>query len=107
MRDIGVVSAAALLDPTLLPGGALEIAGDELTGDEIAAVLGDALGRPARFETLPLSVFADDPDRSAMFRWFVDTPAYQADLAETRRVDPDVLDLRRWALTQSSTGAAA
>lgn len=96
VRDIGIVSAAALLDPSVLPGGALEIAGDELTGDGIAAAAQDALGKPSSYETLPLSVFADDPDRTAMFRWFVDTPAYQADLAATRRIDPGVLDLRAW-----------
>lgn len=107
VRDIGIVSAAALLDPTALPGGALEIAGDELTPDEIAATLGAALGRPASFQTLPLSVFADDPDRTAMFRWFVDTPAYQADFAETRRIDPGVLDLAAWAKATVSAGATS
>ena len=107
VRDIGIVSAAALLDPSVLPGGALEIAGDELTGDGIADAAHDALGLPSSYQPLPLSVFADDPDRTAMFRWFVETPAYQADLAGTRRIDPGVLDLRAWFRSTGTGGAAS
>lgn len=106
VQDIGLVSAAVLVDPAILPGGALEIAGDELTGDGIAAVIGEALGKPANFDSLPLSVFANDPDRTAMFRWFVETSAYQADLTETKRVDPGVLDLRAWLANFAGTGSA-
>ncbi len=104
VQDIGFVSAAVLLDSGILPGGALEIAGDELTGDGIAAIIGEALGKPASFESLPLSVFANDPDRAAMFRWFVETSAYQADLTETKRVDPGVLDLRAWLTNFAAMG---
>lgn len=102
VRDIGIVCAAALLDPSILPGGSLEIAGDELTGDGIAAAAREALGKPSSYEVLPLSVFANDPDRSAMFRWFVDTLAYKADFAATRRIDPSVQDLRAWFATAAT-----
>jgi uncharacterized protein YbjT (DUF2867 family) len=96
VSDIGKVSAAVLLDPSLLPTGTVEIAGDVLTGAEIAVAIGRRLGKPARFEALPLSVLGDEPDRKAMFEWFVDTPAYQADFEATRRLDPSVLDLAAW-----------
>ena len=95
VRDIGRVAAAALLDPTALGGEALEIAGDELTGEQLAAGIGRHLGRPARYEALPLDALGDD-DLQAMFRWFVDTPAYAADFARTRAIVPDVLDLEAW-----------
>jgi uncharacterized protein YbjT (DUF2867 family) len=96
VADIGKVAAAVMLDPSVLPTGTIEIAGDELTGTEIAAAIGRRLGKPARFESLPLSVLGAEPDRRAMFEWFVDSPAYQADFAATRRLDPDVLDLAAW-----------
>ena len=48
-RDIGVVAAAALLDPAAVPA-AIEIAGDELTGSEIAAIFGEHVGLSARYE---------------------------------------------------------
>ncbi len=97
VRDIGIVAAAAMVDPSVLGGRAVEIAGDELTGDRIAERIGAATGRPARFEAAPLEVLGEDEDRKAMFRWFVDTPAYEADLASTRAIDPDVLNLTGWA----------
>ena len=96
VADIGKVAAAVLMDPNLLPSGSIEIAGDQLTGSEIAAAIGRRLGKPARFEALPLSVLGEEPDRKAMFAWFADTPAYQADFDTTRRLDPGVLDLAAW-----------
>lgn len=94
--DIGAAAAAALLDPTGVPGGALEIAGDELTGEQVAAAFGDRAGLPARFEPLPLDVLSDDPDQLAMFTWFTTPPAYRADIAATRRLVPDLTDFRAW-----------
>ncbi len=96
VRDIGLVSAAVLVEPDALPAGSIEIAGDEATCDEIARRIGEHLGKPGRFEEAPLSVLGDDTDRQAMFRWFVDTPAYRADFEATRRLDADLLDLTSW-----------
>lgn len=95
VRDVGVVAATALLSPAAVPE-AVEIAGDELTGSEIAAAHGRKAGLPARFETLPLSVLEGQDDLQAMFRWFAETPAYQADLAQVRRIHPGVQTLEAW-----------
>ena len=99
VRDIGVMAAAALIDPRALGGDTLEIAGDELTGEQIAERLGAHLGRPARYEAVPVDAL-DDDDLQAMFRWFVETDAYRADFARTRAVDPSVLDLAGWLRLQ-------
>jgi uncharacterized protein YbjT (DUF2867 family) len=89
--DIGAVSAAVMLDPARVPGGAVEIGGDELTGEQMAEVLG------GRYEALPVAVL-DDPDLEAMFTWFAEEyPSYRADFALTRDLDPGVLDLAAWA----------
>lgn len=96
VRDIGVVAAALLIDPTVIEGDAIEIAGDVLTGDQIADRIAAHLGRPGRYEAVPLDSLGQDEDRKAMFRWFVDTPAYQADLSRTRAVDPTVRTLETW-----------
>lgn len=96
VEDIGAVAAAALLDHASVPGGAMEIAGDELTGEQIAAVYGQRAGLPARFEALPLSVLGEDADQKAMFTWFTQVPAYQADFDATRRLAPGVRDLATW-----------
>ncbi len=96
VRDIGVVAAALLIDPTVIEGDAIEIAGDVLTGDQIAGRIAAHLGRAGRYEAVPLDSLGGDEDRKAMFRWFVDTPAYQADLSRTRAVDPTVFTLATW-----------
>ena len=94
-RDIGVVAAAALLDPTAVPA-AIEIAGDELTGSEIAAILGEHVGLSARYEALPVEVLDGQDDLQQMFRWLADTTAYQADIAAVRRIDADLWNLQAW-----------
>jgi uncharacterized protein YbjT (DUF2867 family) len=93
--DIGAVAAAVIIDPSRVPSGAVEIAGDELTGSEIAQAFGSRAGLPARFEALPLAAVGDD-DIRAMFTWFAKLPAYQADRALTAKLDPHVRTLQRW-----------
>ena len=73
-RDIGQISATFLLGAAEAPGGAIEIAGDERTGSQIAAAFGEHAGLPARYEALPLQVLGDDADTQAMFRWFARRP---------------------------------
>ena len=89
--DIGRAAATALLDPDAVPGGAVEIGGDECTAERIADVFGHARGLPARFEPLPLDALPDD-DVKAMFAWFTHLPAYTADFAATRALVGPVTD---------------
>jgi uncharacterized protein YbjT (DUF2867 family) len=95
VRDIGRVAAALLLrgDPAVAP---VEIAGDELTGEQIAERVAHRLGSPTTYVQLPLDVLGDDEDLKAMFGWLARLPAYQADFARTRALAGDVEDLARW-----------
>jgi uncharacterized protein YbjT (DUF2867 family) len=94
--DVGAVAAAVLRDPARVPGGAIEIAGDERTGEQIAAAMGEAAGEPARYEALPLEVLGDNEDMRRMFDWFAHLPAYQADISAVRELQPDLQDLPTW-----------
>ncbi len=96
VRDIGQISAAFLLGAAEAPGGAIEVAGDERTGSQIAAAFGEHAGLPARYEALPLQVLGDDADAQAMFRWFAETPAYQADIRAVKAIEPSAWDLPTW-----------
>ena len=91
VRDIGVVVATALLDPAAVPA-AIEIAGDELTGSEIAATFGAHVGLSARYEALPVEVLNGQDDLQKMFRWFADTPAFHSDIAGVRPDRPGSLE---------------
>ena len=59
--DIGAVAAAAALDPDPVTGESIEIAGDELTGEQIAEAYQHRYDVPARYEPLPIEVFGDTP----------------------------------------------
>lgn len=105
VADIGRVAAAVLLGAEV-PGGAIEIAGDERTGAQIAAAFGAAAGLPARYEELPLESLAGMGDAAAMFAWFRELPAYRADMTGTRALDPALLDLPAW-IAESDWSARA
>ena len=96
VRDIGQIGAALLLEDAKAPDGAIEIAGDERTGSQIAAAFGEHAGLPARYEALPLEVLGDSEDAQAMFRWFAETPAYQADVSTVKAIHPSAWDLPTW-----------
>ena len=96
VADIGAAATAALLDPSRVPGGAIELAGDELTGEQVAAVFGRHAGLPARYEALPLAMLGGDEDMTRMFTWFAETPAYQGDVAAARTLVPGLHDLAGW-----------
>jgi uncharacterized protein YbjT (DUF2867 family) len=95
VRDIGKASAAMLLQRDSAPK-AVEIAGDELTGSQMAELVSAHLGAPATYPAAPLDVLGDDEDLKAMFRWLAHLPAYEADFDATRRLVPDLEDLAAW-----------
>ena len=95
VNDIGAVAAAVLIAPSRVPAGAVEIAGDELTGSQIADIFGRRAGLPARFEALPPTA-AGDNDLRAMFTWFATPPSYQADRALTAALDPQLQTFEQW-----------
>lgn len=96
VRDVGSAAARALLTPDDVPDGAVELVGDELTGQQIAAAFAAAEGMPARYEPIPIEALAADADQQAMFSWFARLPAYRGDFELSRRLVPDLLDLRGW-----------
>lgn len=106
VRDIGRAAARLLVEPGA-HGGALEVAGDELAFDVVARQVGEVLGIPARFESVPLDYLGDDEDLKAMFRWFAAGAAYRADLARSRSLVGGMGDLRSWLTAQRAVEAAA
>lgn len=104
-RDIGRVAAAILAGGTAVEGESVEIAGDELTGTQMAEAFGAAAGLPARYEALPVEILAGMGDAAVMFEWFTRLPAYQADFDATRRLSPEVLDLAGWIAETGWTAA--
>lgn len=96
-RDIGVFAAIAFGQRSRFLGRQVEIAGDLLTGLQIAETFGRAAGVSARFQQVPIEqVRAFDPEVAKMFAW-LDTRAQRPpDLAALRADHPGLLTLQDW-----------
>lgn len=91
--DIGFFAAEAFDKPEQYAGRAVEIAGDELTADEVAQAFAERSGLPARFEEVPLDAVANNPyipngpEVALMFEWF-QYHGYEADIPALRAEHP-------------------
>jgi uncharacterized protein YbjT (DUF2867 family) len=94
--DIGVFAADAFERPEQHIGQAIALAGDELTGPQIAKLLQEAAAMPARFEQQPLEeIRGFSEDLALMSEWLNDF-GYQADIAALRQRHPELRTLRSW-----------
>ncbi|MFC0107566.1 NmrA/HSCARG family protein [Kibdelosporangium aridum] len=97
--DIGLFAADAFDDPGTWIDRQIEIAGDELTGPQMAEAFERATGTPTRYQQLPLEPLRGRrDDLAAMFEWF-EREGYQADLPALRRMRPDLVSLESWVRT--------
>ena len=102
VADIGAFATALIERREAVFGQRFNIAGDELTGDETAAVFSKITGRAIRYQGFsPDAMRAHSEDMALMFEWF-DTTGYSADIAGLRRDFPEVAwqDLAGWAARQ-------
>jgi uncharacterized protein YbjT (DUF2867 family) len=86
LRDIGEFGAAAFMRPHDFVGQAIDLAGDELTMQEVAAQLSKVTGRSIQFQALPLeqAEAALGHDLATMFRWFNEV-GYQINVAALKQ----------------------
>ena len=89
--DIGGFAALAFERPREFIGAELEIAGSELTNPEAAQVFSGVLGKPVKFQKLPMPMVRVVLGKEfyQMFRWF-NEHGFQANIPELRRRYPDV-----------------
>jgi uncharacterized protein YbjT (DUF2867 family) len=95
--DIGAFAALAFDNPAEFIDKTLEIAGDELTGPQIAALLSAELDRPVEYSAGPRwqgSLFYEG-EMNIMFDWY-NRAGYQADIKALREIHPELTDLRSW-----------
>ena len=89
--DIGAFVALAFERPKEFIGKELEIAGSELTNPEAAKVFSRVLGKPVKFQKLPLPLIrlVLGKEFYQMFRWFNES-GFKADIQGLRRTYPEV-----------------
>ena len=103
VADIGTVAVRLLEDPARFAGKRFDLGGDELTGNDIVAILSRVTGRPFTYFQVPLDVIRQrmGEDGAKMYEWF-DRVGYTVDRAALRREFPDVAfhDFESWAKAQ-------
>lgn len=101
VRDIGAYGLQAFERAAELNGRAFDIAGDELTGPEMAKVLSDVTGRKVKFQQIPIEgIRAFSDDVALMLEWF-DKVGYDADIDLTsRELGVPPTRFRTWAAEQ-------
>ena len=98
VRDIGKYTLRAFERPDEMNQAEVDIAGDEHTMPETAAILGKAMGRDVVFVRTPIEeVRKWSPDYAAMLEWF-DRVGYDADIpGNEKRFGIHPTSLREWA----------
>ncbi len=96
VEDIGAFAALAFADPATYLGLSLELAGDEVTREELVAAIGRATGLEPAVTPVPREVLAaqgvnvDNVQRGGSFG------GWQADIPALRRLHPGLMDLDTW-----------
>jgi uncharacterized protein YbjT (DUF2867 family) len=92
LADIGAFVAALVERRETVFGKRFDIAGDELSGEEQAKILSQAIGRPITYQEIPIAAARQQSEDAAlMFEWF-DRVGYDADIAALHEDFPEV----RW-----------
>jgi len=103
VADIGAVAVRLLEDPDRFAGRRFDLGGDELTGNDVIAILSRVTGRPFTYFQVPLDVIRQrmGEDGAKMYEWF-DRVGFTVDRAALRREFPDVAfhDFESWAKAQ-------
>ena len=103
VADIGAVAVRLLEDPGRFAGKRFDLAGDDLAGNDVVAILSRITGRPFTYFQVPMDVIRHrmGEDGAKMYEWF-DRVGYTIDRAALRREFPDVAfhDFESWAEAQ-------
>ena len=92
VADIGMFVAVLAERRERVFGKRFDFAGDELSGEEQAKVLSQAIGRPFNYQEIPLAAIRQvNEDFALMAEWF-DRVGYDVDIAALQRDFPEV----RW-----------
>jgi uncharacterized protein YbjT (DUF2867 family) len=86
--DLGAFVAKVFDDPKAYVGHRIELASDAVTPRQMAALLGEVLGRSVRHDQTPLESIRN-PDMLAMWQ-FLNGPGYRVDVEGLRDRYPDI-----------------
>ena len=102
-EDIGRCAHAIFHDPTRFVGETVGIAGEHLTGEQLAAGLSEVFGESVRYQHIPAEVFRELPFPGAdlaanMFQFVAEDNGYGArrDTTLARTLNPSLTGFSDW-----------
>jgi uncharacterized protein YbjT (DUF2867 family) len=96
VEDIGMIVADLFARPDQSIGQTLAIAGDELTGLQMADIYARVTGQPARYEEQPIEeVRVFSADAAAIYAW-QNEHSFGVDIAHLRTVYPKLSTFEAW-----------
>jgi uncharacterized protein YbjT (DUF2867 family) len=114
VQDIGAIAAMAFQNPTRWSGRTIELAGEELTMQQVVETLTRLVGRNVRYIQVPWEQFRQSAgeEMTKMYQWFNDV-GYHVDIASLRKEYPrletleQVLRHQDWASAATAARKAA
>jgi uncharacterized protein YbjT (DUF2867 family) len=105
--DIGAFVAAAFEKPGRWTGRTLDLAGDDLSMNDIARAFSIVTAHDVRYQQMPLEEFEKRAghEMATMYRWFQDV-GYKVDIAALRQELPSLTNFERWLNTRWQTETA-
>lgn len=97
VRDIGKCVAAIFADPARFGGITLDLAGDTLTGRDLATMFTEAAGRTVTYARFPDEVLAANPFLKKLTDMLDRAQtADEVELLELRHINPEMQSMRTW-----------
>jgi len=99
VNDIGPVVARMLASPEEWLGACVGLAGDSLTGYEIASVLTEVLGASVRYRAVSIEDTSQiiGKEMAAMFHFYQDNAGRLRDVSLSRTLNPRMKTFSQWA----------
>jgi uncharacterized protein YbjT (DUF2867 family) len=91
VADIAASAVSVFENRAAYAGKRFDLAGDEVSGDEVVSILSRVTGRPIRYFQMPMEMVKQTmgDDAAAMFAWF-DRTGYSFERRELTRAFPEV-----------------
>lgn len=107
VEDVGALVAVAFNNPDLYVGKALEIAGDEITGNQIADIFSKAIGKKVSFEQMDIDeVRTRGSDFAMLFDW-LNRKGFSVDIPAVKNLYQEISSFKTWVNKNSWPKAAS
>ena len=98
-EDVGKIAATIFSNPEKYSGQTINLAAEQLDGDQLATTFSKAIGKEIKFQQLPMLItrLVMGRDLAKMFRWINHNDAcFVKDLQKFKNDFPGMISLKDW-----------